>query len=89
MKLIWCKRRRTWVEPAVVDRPRVYLQSDLAEPVASPVTGELLHSRGTYYAHLKEHGYHVSEAGDVAKRPAPDRRAIEQAVRRASEELGI
>ena len=67
----------------------VALKGDALDAFESPVTGEIIGSRGQWDRHLKEHGHHISEPGDVAKRPAPDRRAIERAVKRASEELGI
>ena len=77
------------VEKYAEEPARVALKCDALDAFESPVTGEIIGSRGQWDRHLKEHGHHISEPGDVAKRPAPDRRAIEQAVRRASEELGI
>ena len=88
-KYIWDKRKGTWVEAQAYVPPRVHVQSDFAEPFASPITGEAIHTRSQYDRHLKTLGCHVKEPGDVAKRAGPDRQAIRADVKRSLQRIGV
>lgn len=67
-----------------------YVVSDLTEVFESPVDGKtLIHSRGQYERHLRAHGKHISEPGDVKARQTSTPRSVEDSMRTALRDLGV
>ena len=98
MRLTWVKKKDKsgryipgsgrFVEATKVANPRIQVIGAL-EAFESPITGEIMHSRGQYQAHLKEFGHHIQEPGDLGKRAAPDRAQIREDVKRSLQQLGV
>ena len=86
-KYLW--RGGKWVEAEKVRaKARIHVQSDY-EAFPSPITGEAINGRSQYDAHLKEFGYHISEPGDIAPKPKPDRGEIRAAIKNSLDILGV
>ena len=99
MKWVWVRKKDNcgryipgsghFVEATkVASQPRIHVIGAL-EAFESPITGEVMHSRGQYAAHLSDFGYHVKEPGDTAKRAAPDRGAIRNDVKQTLQKMGV